>query len=377
HGGDAWFVGAQFHGGDAWFVGAQFGAPTKTLPGSASSKVHHAYFQRTKFRKTAGFERCQINSQITFAHARFDSTANFKGITSNVGFTLSEAYFHRVPDFTESVFHRPPRLDDVEVRPTWFGPVTEFSKPENWRDRLLFWRRLKWDRDAPAKFRELKRFAIESQDGRSELAFHAEEIRSARWIKDKPWRHPGFWFGYLYGIFSNFGRSILRPLLLWVAMALVFVCVYLSAHIDHPKMPNDGTWSGWVARNGDAAAMTWTAFRYGKPCTAGKGDNIVGLKKELREGTDAFEQAVRLSLANAFVFSDLGGPEGALLTYGCLYGLERVEPEGQRTNPDQRSWITRPYLPSDVLWAARAQEALSAFFIFLFGLGLRNMLKLK
>ena len=36
-----------------------------------------------------------------------------------------------------------------------------------------------------------------------------------RWLVDKPW-HALFYFGLLYELLSDFGRSVLRPLLGWV-----------------------------------------------------------------------------------------------------------------------------------------------------------------
>jgi len=392
--GNASFREAQFHGGYAWFDGAEFGAPAKPARGSAD-------FKNARFYLVANYETCQINMPITFARAHFagdatftntrfkeqatfedavfESDATFKSINSETGFTLSKVRFKRVPDFTESSFHRPPRLDNVNVRPAWLGTVFTFAKPQTWPD-FFFLRWIKPDRDAPAKFRELKHFAMESKDGRSELNFNAEEIRSARWVKDWPW-HPSFLFGYLYGIFSSFGRAVFKPLLLWALLTVSFVCVYLSAHLDHAaSLKTYG-----LAQNGGLvthARFTWRAWQNRLPCTRGEpGENgdIIGLKDNIRRSTDAVLQAVRLSLANAFVFGDLGGVEGARLAYGCLYGLERVEPYGQRqrTDTEQRSWFTVPHVPSSVLWAMRFQETLSALLILLFGLGLRNMLKLK
>ena len=443
HGGEARFDGAQFHGGAARFDGAEFCYLAESTSGSVDIKNARFYraannelieiisaqlygkspfegmplddiskparnavdFRNAIFFHAAIYEHCKINIPITFAHAQFigDATftnarfneqatfedalfkgdATFKSINSKTGFTLSGADFERVPDFTQSSFHRHPRVDDVVIghifvarllKRTLFTLRTPLNVTPPWPENMMDAVLLRWgkrDKNAPAKFRELKHFAMEGKDGRSELNFHAEEIRSARWVKDWPW-HPGFWLGYLYGIFSNFGRSILRPFLIWLATIVVFTCIYLSAHIDNPKMPNSGTWSGWSR----PAIMTWTALWNTSPCTTGKGNNIIGLKEEIREGTSAFSQAVRMSLANAVVFGDLGGVEGTRLAYGCLFGLERLEPYGVKPE-DKRGWFTTTYLPSGMLWAMRVQKAFSAMLIFLFSLGLRNMLKLK
>jgi hypothetical protein len=82
-----------------------------------------------------------------------------------------------------------------------------------------------------------------------------------------------------------------------------------------------------------------------------------------------------MSFANAVVFGDLGGAEGARLTYGCLFGLEYVTPH----NPDKArtNFLTTTYIPPAVLWYMRAQKAISALLIFLFGLAVRNTLRLR
>ena len=88
-----------------------------------------------------------------------------------------------------------------------------------------------------------------------------------------------------------------------------------------------------------------------------------GLTATVRGSTDALQEAINLSWHNAFIVLD-GGADSAHRTYGCLYGVERYG-----DNP-----VT--FVPSSVARASGAQK-LSALFIFLFGLALRNMLKMK
>jgi len=194
-----------------------------------------------------------------------------------------------------------------------------------------------------------------------------------------------WWLGYIYGFLSNFGRSILRPFAIWVLLVAVFTCVYLSRHRDYEARVAALTTPpalGWIGRQVPAADVTWRAWRDGFPCVDTDRPNIVALKPEVRQRTDAFWQALRMSLANAVVLGDLGGAEGARLTYGCLYGLERLQPASSVAGlPEDkqraRSWFTTTYLPPDMLWATRWQKALSALLIFLFGLAMRNLLKVK
>ena len=366
-GGGALFHGAQFSGGDAWFHGAQFGAPDKTTPGFAG-------FEETMFRGSANFTRCQINYPITFAHARFEGPATFEGAHSKIGFTLNDAVFDRVPDFTQTNFHRELRLDNVKVHATWLGTVLGYITPKQ-RSSMswLQYFRHKWierDRNAPAKFREFKQFAIQAQDSSSELNFHAEEIRSARWVTDWPW-HARFWFGYFYSMLSRFGRSLWRPALFWAVTTAIFTCIYLAAHLDHAAKTKN---ADLVTYTVEATSLTGRAWWDGLPCTQGNSNDIIGLKQGVLHGTNALSQAVRLSIANAVDFGGLRGAEGVRLSYGCLYGLERIGPLNSE-DPGAARGI--PYLPPGIAWAMGIQKVFSALFIFLFGLALRNMLKLK
>ncbi len=59
------------------------------------------------------------------------------------------------------------------------------------------------------------------------------------------------------------------------------------------------------------------------------------------------------------------GGDAAFRSFGCLYGISDYG--GQPI----------PNVPSPVAWASVVQKALSGIFIFLFGLALRNMLKMK
>jgi len=60
-----------------------------------------------------------------------------------------------------------------------------------------------------------------------------------------------------------------------------------------------------------------------------------------------------------------GGGDAAHRTFGCLYGVERYG-----DNPIA-------IVPSSVSFASALQKAISAVLIFLFGLAVRNMLRMK
>ena len=80
-----------------------------------------------------------------------------------------------------------------------------------------------FDKDVTARFRELRRRAVEAQDRDRELEFFAQEVRTGRFhAKGLPSRVPKvrswrFWFGLAFGALSDFGRSLWRPLQAWRA----------------------------------------------------------------------------------------------------------------------------------------------------------------
>jgi len=111
---------------------------------------------------------------------------------------------------------------------------------------------------------------------------------------------------------------------------------------------------------------SFTAWEKRQPCFAGlpdtnaRGETIVsGLSEPLRRSTNAAREAVHLALRNALIFVD-GGSEAAYRTLGCLYGIERYA-----------------VVPSDVSFASALQKAVSSVLIFLFGLAVRNMMRMK
>jgi hypothetical protein len=75
-------------------------------------------------------------------------------------------------------------------------------------------------------------------------------------------------------------------------------------------------------------------------------------------------EALHLALRNAAVILD-GGVDAVHRTFRCLYGVER------------HGRISLIVVPSSVTFASTLQKAISALLIFLFGLAIRNMLRMK
>jgi hypothetical protein len=85
------------------------------------------------------------------------------------------------------------------------------------------------DHNVAARFRALKRLAIQGHDADREQEFFAREVQAARFAADWPWPKPfwrrqgwggvsRYWFGWLYELFGGLGRSVVSPFLCWVAI---------------------------------------------------------------------------------------------------------------------------------------------------------------
>jgi uncharacterized protein YjbI with pentapeptide repeats len=385
---DAGFYKAQFHG-KAWFSQANF-------EGNVS-------FAGARFREGADFRLVTFPMVATFAGAHFEGQANFNAIRGERAFDLEKARFELVPDFIQAHFEEAPRLDNVVVVgrmvvPPLEQPPEDSEDPFTRRDRhRRYWERCRsyprrwWrvanprifnaDGNIPALWRALKRLAIQAHDQDREHEFFAGEVSAARFATDRPLPWPiwqgmawasfaRFVLGYFYQWFSNFGRSITRPFLWWIAAIGIGAMAYLGEH------------RGWI---GDIDAAhhesvfapvrpmvrfydDWRADRpcFTPPAYQGPGNvAISGLSDQLRGKTSAPNEALHLALRNAFLVLD-GGEEAARRIYGCLYGLELYN-QGDPV----------PIVPPGVSTASAVQKIFSAVMIFLFGLALRNMLKMK
>jgi uncharacterized protein YjbI with pentapeptide repeats len=321
-------------------------------------------FVQVRFGGLSLFEGVTFQGYADFKRSIFAGYPNFIGIRSERAFDLAGATFSSVPDFLQAHFEEAPRLDNLRVLTSWRA-----------------------DRDAPARWRTLKRLAIQGHDVDGELEFHAREVKSARFAGDLPlplafWRGKAwggffrFWFGIFYQIASDFGRSLARPLGFWLLAIIIGAVIYVSQSTAMIEARHKQEAKG-ASKISAAASRAWYAWLSKPvPCYAGQepppkdknGDTPVyvgALSPSLASGTDLANEAWHLAFRNAFIVLD-GSAEAAHRTYGCLYGVELYG----GSNP-------LAVVPSAVSTVSAAQKLFSALMIFLFGLALRNMLKMK
>ncbi len=178
------------------------------------------------------------------------------------------------------------------------------------------------DPDGSAKFRRLKKLASEAQDQQREQEFFAQELRCPPLRGDKPFGGgmARFWLGWVYGGVSDFGRSLIRPFLLWLSSIFLFSVYFFAL----------------------GSGTSWTK------CAVGSSDPI--------------SEALYLGFRNAFLKVDWNDAVNARRTLGCLYGVE---------------FGGTPVLPPSVASMSLVQAFVSIGFILLFLLALRNLLRLR
>jgi uncharacterized protein YjbI with pentapeptide repeats len=367
-----------------------------------------AYFEGTKFYGPASFRLAEFKNFASFEMAHFFSDTDFEAIKVDRAFDLSDVVFESVPNFNQAHFGEAPRLDNINVRSRMIEPLwTPGASLGIWKTIVLGFKRFpkypwraaagiykrvfKARRDVPARWRALKRLAIQGHDTDRELEFHAQEVCSQRFAGDWPfpwplWRSRAragffrFWFGVLYEFSSNFGRSLAWPFVFWISAILASAVYFVGQSQSVAEFRQFALTNGYTSLPGSYIRAGVAAWARPAPCFAGERTKMVGGKPVLVDGrpavtfsgltdtawesTNATSEALNLAWHNAFVLLDPGG-EGLFRTYGCLYGLERYG-----DNPVA-------FVPRDVARASAIQKFFSGVMIFLFGLALRNMLKMK
>jgi hypothetical protein len=279
-------------------------------------------FKESRFEGDAIFREAQCNAPVSLAGACFQTNADFSALQSKAAFVLANASFAAAPNFLEASLLDAPRFDNMIIA----DPVKRFH---TWKEtgvsdprRFLKVMKVCADPGASVTYRRLKTLAFEAQDLAREQEYFAQELRCRRFWLDRPLGQGAarFWFGWVYGGVSDFGRSLLRPFLFWASSILLFAIYFLAL----------------------GAGAFWTK------CVVGS--------------SDAISEALYLGFRNAFLKIDWNDAVNARRTLGCLYGVE---------------FGGAPVLPPSVASMSLVQASVSICFILLFLLALRNLLRLR
>ncbi len=354
--GNAAFDGATFDG-EACLTGCVFSGPASF---SDARFKGEADFAGARFAAPVRFHHVRFGAPASFETASFSASADFSGLRTDGVLTLCGAAFASAPDFLNTRLNQPPRLETMRIH----APMRRFRRwrgtgqrdPRPWLFRLMAVAR---DAQEAARFRQLRHLARAGLDHEREGAFYADEIRASRFWRHRPLgRGAGrFWLGWVYGGVANFGRSALRPLLIWALTVFAFALVYLAlrevpapyaAVPAFPAWPDAMSWQAmldWLGGAGEWGFQSLAVLYASGGCMSGEGS--------------ASAEAFYLSFKNSLFFLPWESPLAAQRVYGCLYGMEGGA----------------PVAPLAASVAALAQNVTGAVLLVLAALGLRNMLK--
>jgi uncharacterized protein YjbI with pentapeptide repeats len=210
--GTADFLGASFAGradfGSAAFIAARFRSATFAAAADfrSASFAGIADFDSVTFAGDAFFGSATFEQPTTFGAVKFSRQASFAGMKTARSFNIKGAVFAEVPAFNQADFKHASDLDDIQ-----------FPLPGFWQGGK---------RGSIAEFRALRRVGIQGASYERQHFAYKGELRSRRWTMDKPW-HAGFWLGLLYDGVADCGRSIVRPLFVWILSLAAFSACYL------------------------------------------------------------------------------------------------------------------------------------------------------
>ena len=314
--GHATFFRSTYFKGIASFRGATFSDQVSfknTKFKSAANFLEATFFRpvsfhSTEFEDVAQFVQCSFESAVNFGDSYFKKFASFKAVSGKGLFYLHNVKFINVPDFAEAHFQEAPQFDNVGLKPERFKELQAHETSPN----------------IPSRWRALRRLAIQAHDHERELQFFKGEIIARRGTEDKL-THARYWFGWLYQLLSDFGRSMGLPLL-WFGISLLLFAIFYACQ-------------GPVEFNQLLIKHV--------SCIDGSGDSRI--------------VALGVSTINAFPFAAISSSDLLNQYYACLYGI-------------QENTLVIPYV---VTFVSIIQFFVSAVLLFLFLLAVRNNFRIK
>ena len=242
---DAFFSEAKFRqeptfrrvifGSNAEFRMSEFKKGADFRESEVSGSIH---FDDASFYQDSKFRLMRFKNYASFRNTKFLGDADFSAIQSDTAFFMDGVEFSKVPNFHQATFAQAPQLNTVD-----FGADPN-SKGVFWRAWGKFLSGVlnrqaseelkaleKQGRNAEARCLALMRLATQGNDREREHLFFRKKCLARRWVIDKVW-HTSFWVGWLYHLFSDFGRSLSRPLVGLFTGGILFAVIYLCLSLD-------------------------------------------------------------------------------------------------------------------------------------------------
>lgn len=210
-GGDLTFGAVQFGSGNVVFLGAKFGQGDLVFVGTSFEECSlifnsctfgpgHIIIKKCSFGDSEIlFENAVIDRLVTIENIHTPSLKNisFSGSSLNGSINLSNLSLNTVVDLTNTSLSHHLSLDNIKLNLQRKSYFLIFRKSMSGSDSR--------------RFRRLKELAEISKDHDSSLELHAQEHRAARWHS---FNTVDSILDTIYSAISNYGRSILRPLIL-------------------------------------------------------------------------------------------------------------------------------------------------------------------
>jgi len=368
--GNGLFVRTRFEQ-QANFIAARF---ERVADFGFANFADDASFSTSHFKGAATFKNVRVHGNTWFGGTRFDARAIFDfsvfdGYTSfqacNIehAFSLKEVEFSDVPDFSQAHCREAPLLDFIRLSedhsPHGFlticsqlwGTIVSRVSVNKIEKPLLEDSNLVKVTNLALRYRSLKRMAIQGHDHKNEIMFFAEELNANR-KHDCSLMSPEWLISSTFLALSNYGRSILRPILWWLPITYLSALSYLSSATSSntPKGLIDSLCYSLVPFYHWLQGNIPTRFRISwLPET----DEFIGITCK---GGSALSAAFQLSSSKGLIIPGLADKTLITQAYDCLYNGN---------------------VPFGISWTMGLQTLASAALLFLLLLGIRNRLKLK
>ena len=351
---NAYFLGANFSG-IAAFEHTTFSSAATFSRVTFSDKTYfrdatfsgEANFSGAIFSGDAIFRLATFKKPVNFSRARFRKDVDFSSIHSQKSFSLRDTRFYIAPDFSEAAFHAPLVLDDVRIEEQLRkrgGPLSFHSLPDVTRQKAL---------DVSRRFRALGKMAHEVRDWLNEMEFFAQEIRTRRFGLDFPL---GEWRGLRKGL-AWLARK-------WRLKSLRIAALWLARRINASSYcgPRVGRfWFGWIYETLSRFGRSFVRPFVGWVITMFAFAMFYWL---WAQKTASFGDLLAVSFRQGLVISGLvrSGHYQHLLTevFGPVKDNQNI-----------------PDLPHCLFFWMNVQTVLSAFFLFLFFLAVRNHFRIR
>lgn len=353
------FTDVAFNG-DADFKDSYFGSVSNfTSTSFAGAADFSTGEKKIEFPKNIDFSIATFEKPVRFNGRHFRDEANFSSIVSKRSFSLAECRFDIVPSFLEADFHATPRLDNLRIAVGFIGSLQSILNDDNQikvsilkkiqnafenifvnkKDQFLPSQELLLQEnersEQAAKYRFLRKLAKDAEDHSLELDMFAGELvaeRGKALAHSGWWRNPMVWFSKGYQVFSDYGRSFLRPAAWWFSV-LVLGALMLLHFDDRIRTPSEQQFCR------QSGGEVWSAL-------------VISSQKSL------------LSFG-------IGRGDALDAQLYCLFGIAEVKVNNSGPT------IVGPDLPPVYSVVTILQTVLSAALLFLFFLGVRNRFRIK